>query len=135
MRISEQIDALEIMGISTPAYLVGPKILAAVIVVPLLMIFAVFFGIYGGLFAGISSGVYSMTEYVRGLQDPMDGFDVWVMFLKAVTFAFIITSVSCYQGFFTTGGALDIGKASTRAVVYSSIILIIANFLIATLVL
>jgi len=135
MRISEQIDALDIMGISTPGYLVGPKILASMIVFPLLIIFAVFFGIYGGWLAGMSIQAVSSTEYVRGLQDNLVPFNVWVMFLKSDIFAFIITSVSCYQGFFATGGALDIGRASTRAVVFSSIVVIISNFLIAALLL
>ncbi len=135
MRISEQIDALDIMGVSTSAYLVGPKIVASMLVFPLLIIFAVFSGIIGGMFAGFSMGLYSIDEYVRGLQDGLNPFDVRVMFLKSVTFAFIITSVSCYQGFFVKGGALDIGKASTRAVVFSSIVLIVANFIIAALVL
>lgn len=135
MRISEQIDALEIMGISTPGYLVAPKIFASMIVFPLLIIFAVFFGIYGGLLACISINAVSADEYIRGLQDNLVPFNVKVMFLKTVTFAFIISSISCYQGFFVKGGALDIGKASTRAVVFSSIVLIISNFLIAALVL
>jgi len=135
MRISEQIDALEIMGVSTPGYLVAPKILASMMVFPLLIIFAVFFGIYGGWLAGISVNAVSSAEFVRGLQDNLVPFNVRVMFLKSVTFAFIISSISCYQGFFVKGGALDIGRASTRAVVFSSIVLIISNFIIAALVL
>ncbi len=135
MRNTEQIDALEIMGVNTSGYLVGPKILASVIVFPLLIIFSVFFGIFGGMFAGSTIGLYSVAEYVRGLQDDLNPFDVQVMFIKTVTFGFIITSISCYQGFHVTGGALEIGKASTRAVVFSSIVLIISNFLIAALVL
>lgn len=135
MRISEQIDALDIMGVSTTAYLVGPKIMASMIVFPLLIIFSVFFGIYGGMIAGISMKVLSTEEYVRGLQDGLVPYNVTVMLMKAVTFAFIIASISCYQGFFVSGGALDIGKASTRAVVFSCICVIIANFLIAALLL
>lgn len=135
MRISEQIDALDIMGVSTTAYLVGPKVVASMLVFPLLVIFSVFFGIYGGMFAGMSTSVVSPDEYVRGLQDGLVPFNVRVMLMKSVTFAFIISSISCYQGFFVTGGALDIGKASTRAVVFSCITVIIANFFIAALVL
>ncbi len=135
MRISEQIDALEIMGISTPGYLVGPKVLASMIVFPMLIIFAVFFGIYGGYMAGISIQAVSSEEYIRGLQDNLAPFNVRIMFLKSVTFAFIISSISCYQGYFVSGGALDIGKASTRAVVFSSIVVIISNFIIAALLL
>lgn len=135
MRLGEQIDAMEIMGVNTPAYLVGPKILASLITYPILITLAVGFGIYGGMLAGISSGVYSQAEYIRGLQEPLANWDIFVMFIKTLTFAFIISSVSCYQGYFVKGGALDIGKASTRAVVYSSIILIVANFVIASLTL
>jgi len=135
MRISEQIDALEIMGVSTPGYLVGPKILASMVVFPLLIIFAVFFGIIGGWMAALSIHAVSSEEYVRGLQDSLVPYNVKIMFLKSVTFSFIISSISCYQGFFVSGGALDIGRASTRAVVFSSIVVIIANFLIAALLL
>lgn len=135
MRITEQIDALKVMGVNTTGYLVGPKVIAAIVVLPLLLIFAVFFGIYGGMLAGVTSGIYSSQEYIRGLQDPMVDFNTVVMFIKAVVFAFIITTVSCYQGFYTTGGVVGVGKASTRAVVFSSIIVIVANFLIARLLL
>ena len=133
MRISEQIDALEIMGVSTAGYLVGPKIFASIIVVPILVIIAVFFGVNGGILAGTLSGIYSGEEFIRGLQEPLQNYDLFIMYMKAVIFAFIITSISCYQGFYATGGALDIGESSTRAVVYSSITVIIANFLIAYL--
>ena len=135
MRISEQIDALEIMGINTTAYLVGPKILAALIVVPMLICISAFLGIYGGLIAGTSSGLLSQTEFIQGLQDSFVPFNVQVMLIKAATFAFIITSVSCFQGFYATGGALEIGKASTRAVVFSSILIIISDYVIAWIVL
>lgn len=133
MRISEQIDALEIMGVSTPGYLVGPKILASVVVIPILVLLAVFFGIYGGMMAGALSGIYSKEEFIRGLQEPLDNYDIFIMYMKSVIFAFSITSISCYQGFYAKGGALDIGESSTRAVVYSSITVIVANFLIAYL--
>lgn len=135
MRISEQIDALKIMGVNTTAYLIGPKVMAGVIVFPLLLIFGVTAGIYGGLMAGITSGIYSTTEYIRGLQDPMEDYNTFIMFVKGIVFAFIITSVSCYQGFNATGGSVGVGNASTRAVVMSSIIVIVANFLIASLLL
>ncbi len=133
MRISEQIDALKIMGVNTASYLIGPKILAAVIVVPLLVTVSVCFGIYGGMLAGMSTGIYTDAEYIRGLQSPLRDYNLYIMYFKSVTFGFIITSVSSYQGFYAKGGALDIGAASTRAVVFSSIILIVANFLIASL--
>lgn len=135
MRISEQIDAMEIMGVNTAAYLIGPKILAAILVVPMLSISAVLFGITGGYFAGVFTNIYSMDEYVRGLQDNFIPYNVWVMYLKSLVFSFIITSIACFHGYNVKGGALEIGAASTRAVVYGSIVLIIADFLITFMML
>ncbi len=136
MRISEQIDAMKIMGVNTRAYLVGPKVLASVLVMPFLIVFGVSFGIFGGMLVALAgTSGFTASEYVRGLQDPIRDFDTLVMFIKSVSFAFIITSISAYQGFHTTGGVVGVGEASTRAVVYSSIVLIIADFLIAALLL
>lgn len=133
MRISEQIDALEIMGVSTPAYLIGPKIIATVFVMPILVTIALFLGIVGGWLSGIAGDFFTTMEYKRGLQDGVENFDLIIMLVKALVFGFIISSVSCFQGFFVRGGALEIGEASTRAVVLSSILVIVANFLIAFL--
>ncbi len=135
MRVTEQIDALEIMGVNTTAYLIGPKIVAALFIVPFLIVMAVFLGIIGGLIAGVLGDFYSVNEYVRGLQDGHEVYYVVIMLIKSVVFGFIITSVSCFEGFYVKGGALEIGNASTRAVVNSSIIIIVANFLIAFLLL
>lgn len=135
MRISEQIDAYEIMGVNTKAYLVGPKVMGSLIVIPMLVIIAVFLGIGGGMMAGVLGKFFTPSEYIRGLQDNFDSYDVQVMMIKSFLFAFIISSVSCYKGFTVSGGALEIGKASTQAVVYSSIIIIIVNFLTAFILL
>lgn len=135
MRVTEQIDALEIMGVNTTAYLVGPKIIGALIIVPLLIIMAVFLGIIGGGIAGVMGDFFTLADYERGLQDGHENYYIVVMLIKCYIFAFIITSVSCFQGFYVKGGALEIGNASTRAVVNSSILIIIANFLIAFLLL
>ncbi len=131
MRISEQIDAYEIMGVNTRSYLIGPKIVAALVVVPMLIIIAVFLGIIGGWLGGILGGFFTTTEYIRGLQDNMKDWDVVVMMIKAFLFAFIVASVPCYKGYHVSGGALEIGKASTQAVVLSSIVVIIVNFFVA----
>jgi phospholipid/cholesterol/gamma-HCH transport system permease protein len=131
MRISEQIDAYEIMGVNTPGYLIGPKVAASVVVVPMLVIIAVFLGILGGWGAGLMGKFYTTTEYFRGVQDAFDGYDVFIMLVKSFLFGFIMSSVSCYKGFTVTGGAVEIGKSSTQAVVLSSIIIIIVNFLVA----
>lgn len=135
MRISEQIDAYEIMGVNTPAYLIGPKIFAAIFVVPMLVVMAVLLGIVGGWGAGILGGFYSTTEYFRGVTDSFDSYDVFIMMVKSVLFGFILSSVSCYKGFTVHGGAVEIGKSSTQAVVYSSIFMIIVNFFVAFLLL
>jgi len=135
MRISEQIDAYEIMGVNTPAYLIGPKILACVVMVPMLIVIAVFLGIMGGWGVGVLSGIYTPAEYMRGVRDNFQQYDIFIMLVKAVLFGFIIAAVSCFKGFNVTGGAIEIGKSSTQAVVLSSIVIIIVNFLVAFLLL
>lgn len=131
MRISEQIDAYEIMGVNTPSYLIGPKIVASMIVAPCLITLSVCLGIIGGGIAGTIGKFYTYSEYIRGLQDNLNTYDIRIMFIKTFLFAFIITSVACYKGFFVSGGAIEIGKASTQAVVLSSIVVIIVNFIVA----
>ncbi|MDB5281810.1 MAG: transporter permease [Bacteroidota bacterium] len=135
MRISEQIDAYEIMGVNTPAYLIGPKIAAAIFVVPMLVVIAVFLGIMGGWGAGIMANFYTTAEYFRGVTDAFNSYDVFIMLVKAVLFGFIISSVSCYKGYTVHGGAVEIGKSATQAVVYSSIIIVIVNFIVAFILL
>ncbi len=135
MRVTEQIDALEIMGVNTKSYLILPKVVGGIFIVPFLVISAVFLGIIGGWLAGVLGGFFSTPEYVRGLQDGFKTYYVFIMIVKAIIFAFIITSISCFQGYYVKGGALEIGNASTRAVVNSSIVIIIANFIIAYLLL
>lgn len=134
MRNKEQIDALEIMGVNTKAFLIGPKILAAVLIIPPLVVIAAALGMVGGLFAAKSQDV--ATEiYVRGLHSWFDAFNVQLMLIKAVAFAFILTSVACYQGYFVKGGSIEMGKASTRAVVYGSILILAFDYLIASILL
>ncbi len=135
MRTTEQIDALEIMGVNTPSYLIGPKVIAGVLMVPMLVVIAVFLGVSGGLVAGILGGYYSPAEYLRGVTDMFMAKDVNIMLIKSVLFGFILSSVSCYKGFTVEGGAIEIGKSSTQAVVMSSIFIIIVNFFVAFLML
>lgn len=134
MRISEQIDALEIMGVNTAAYLIMPKVVAAILIVPFLVIIAAAVGITGGLLATVASGIPPDT-YIRGLHSWFVPFNVKLMIIKSVVFAFIITSIACYQGYYASGGALEIGKASTRAVVIASIAVIASDYFIAELLL
>jgi phospholipid/cholesterol/gamma-HCH transport system permease protein len=135
MRITEQIDALEIMGVNTPAYLIAPKIISGIFVMPILVTIAVFLGIIGGMFAGVIGGYYSTTEYIRGTQDMFVPWYAFMMLIKSAVFGFIICSIAAYYGYNVKGGALAIGEASTKAVVNSCIIIIIANFIIAFLLL
>jgi phospholipid/cholesterol/gamma-HCH transport system permease protein len=135
MRITEQIDAMDIMGVNTTSFLIGPKIVGGILIVPSLVILAMILGTVGGLYAGEMGGFYSSDEYIFGIQDDFRSHYVTVMFVKAIVFPFLITSISCYKGFYVKGGALELGKASTEAVVISSISVVIANFLIAFIML
>lgn len=135
MRLTEQIDALEIMGINTFSYLVGPKIAAAVIMVPILVVIAAATGIYGGMLAGEFTGYVSSEDYMQGILMGFVQKNINVMLIKSAVFGFLLTSISCYQGFYASGSALEIGKASTRAVVLSSVMVLVADFVLAWLLL
>ena len=125
MRISEQIDALEIMGINSAGYLILPKIVAAMFINPFLIVISMFLGVLGGYLMGVASGACSSYEYIFGIQSFFVPFNIYYSLTKTIVFAFIITSVAAYQGYYTTGGALEVGKASTRSVVYNSILILI----------
>lgn len=132
-RISEQIDALEIMGVNTSAYLIGPKLLAAIVTIPLLVVISAGLGMAGGYAAVAAAPELGNANYIKGLGVWFDEFYIVIMLSKSLVFAFILTSISCYQGYFVTGGALEIGKASTRAVVYSSVVILFADYILALL--
>lgn len=133
MRVTEQIDALEIMGVNSASYLILPKILASLFTFPLLIIIAAFLQILGGMVAGASTGEVTVVEYIQGLREWFDPFQVRFMLLKSLVFGFIISSISSYQGYFTFGGALEVGQASTRAVMYSCIALLVADYVLAAI--
>ncbi len=133
MRQKEHIDAMEIMGVNTSAYLVMPKLIAAVLVIPLLVTLALIIGITGGYIAAIYVAGLTNYEFEKGLRFLFDPYNVVMMYVKAITFSLIITSVACFQGYFVTGGSIELGHASTRAVVYGSIIILIADLIIALL--
>ncbi len=135
MRVSEQIDALEIMGINTKSYLVAPKILAALITIPLLVILAMVLGIWGGRFASGMSDIVSLDTFDKGLLQGFTPFYIWFALAKAYTFAFIISSVPAFYGFNVKGGALEIGRASTTAVVTSCILILFADYILAAILL
>ena len=135
MRISEQIDALEIMGINTKTYLVMPKIAAALLMIPLLVVISMLLGILGGRLAGNASGILSNDTFDRGLMENFNTFNIWFGIIKAYTFAFIISSIPAYYGYYVTGGALEIGRSSTKAVVISCIMILLADYALAALLL
>ncbi len=131
MRVTEQIDALEIMGVNTESYLIATRIFAAMITIPLLVFIASYAGIMGGYVATAAGSYYSTEDYVRGIRMYFDPFDVQLMFIKSVAFSFIVSSISCYMGYYVKGGSVEIGKASTKAVVYSCIFVLLADYVIA----
>ncbi len=135
MRVSEQIDALEIMGINTKTYLVLPKIVAAIITIPMLVVLAMVLGIYGGRMTVAASGIISTNTYDRGLMEQFLPYNVFFAMMKAYTFAFIISSIPAYYGYYVKGGSLEIGKSSTTSVVVSCIVVLIADYILAALLL
>jgi phospholipid/cholesterol/gamma-HCH transport system permease protein len=133
MRITEQIDALEIMGINSAGYLIFPKIAAAIIIFPFLIALSMFLGLWGGYVMGVYSGACSAYEYVYGIQAFFEPWKLYFAFTKVFVFAFIITSVSSYYGYYTTGGALEVGRSSTNAVVYSSILILLFGLILTNM--
>jgi phospholipid/cholesterol/gamma-HCH transport system permease protein len=133
MRITEQIDALEIMGINSAGYLIFPKIIAAIIIFPFLIAISMFLGILGGYVMGVSSGACSSYQYVYGIQTYFEPNKLYYSFTKVVVFAFIITSISSYFGYNTSGGALEVGKSSTKAVVYSSVLILLFGLILTNI--
>ena len=135
MRISEQIDALEIMGVNSASYLIFPKIIAALMTVPIIIVYSMFLGIFGGWLVGMYSSMLSADDYLYGLRWSFNFFHVSYALIKTLFFAFIITSIPAYHGYYTRGGALEIGKSSTKSVVYSSISILIINYILTQLLL
>ncbi|QCK14643.1 MlaE family ABC transporter permease [Mangrovivirga cuniculi] len=135
MRITEQIDALEVMGINGASYLILPKILASVFMYPLLVIMAAFLSITGGYLAGIMTNIITEQEYIYGIRLDFNEYTVTFALIKSVVFAFLVSSISAYKGFFTRGGALEVGLASTSAVTNSVIAILLADYLLAQLLL
>ena len=134
MRITEQIDALEVMGVNSLNYLVFPKIIA-LLTYPFLIAIAMFLGIFGGLIAGVYGGFVSLDEFIRGLQEDFIPFHLVYAFVKTYVFAFILATVPAWHGYYMKGGALEVGKASTKSFVWTSVLIILANYIITQLLL
>ena len=134
MRVTEQIDALEIMGVNSANFLILPKIIAAMFFFPFLVIISMGIGMFGGWLGSISVDV-TIADFLEGLKHEFIPFYVTYALTKTVVFAFIITSVSSFYGYYTKGGALEVGVSSTKAVVYSSVVVLIFNFILTQLLL
>jgi phospholipid/cholesterol/gamma-HCH transport system permease protein len=135
MRVSEQIDALEIMGINTKTYLIAPKLVAALLMIPLLVVVSMALGILGGRMAGISAGIISGNEFDKGLREFFVPYNVKFALVKSYVFSFIISSIPAFYGYYVKGGALEIGRASTKAVVVSCILILFADYILSALLL
>ena len=133
MRITEQIDALEVMGINAASYLALPKIIASVVMFPVLVIISGFVTMYGGYITATITNVISGNDFITGIQMDFNPFQVVFALIKAVVFGFLVASISSYTGFYVKGGALEVGKASTGAVTNSCIGIVVADFLLAYL--
>jgi phospholipid/cholesterol/gamma-HCH transport system permease protein len=133
MRQKEHIDAMEIMGVNTAAFLVAPKVIAALVVIPLLVALSAWVGIMGGYIATVPTELLTHSDFVRGLRSFFIPYNVFMMFVKATVYAFLLTSISCYQGYHVRGGSIELGQASTNAVVYSDIAILLADYVITIL--
>jgi len=135
MRITEQIDALEVMGINSSSYLVLPKIIASMIMYPMLVIFAGVCSIVGGYLVGVFTGILTPTEYILGIRSVFNDYTITFALIKSFVFAFLISSISSFKGYYTQGGALEVGIASTEAVTSSVIAVLLADYFLANLLL
>ena len=135
MRITEQVSALEVMGINSASYLVLPRILAAIFMFPLLVILAMALSIIGGYLAGSLTGSISGQEYIEGIRSDFIPYNIVFALIKSVVFAFLVSAISAFKGYYTEGGALEVGTASTTAVNNSIIAILIADFVLAAVLL
>lgn len=135
MRVSEQIDALESMGFNSISFLVVPRVLAGILMFPVLYIVASVFGLTGGVAAGYFSGSVPPDDFLKGARMFFYPWNVAFGFVKSFVFGFIITSVACYKGYYASGGAEGVGKCTTDATVMGCIYILLADFLLAALLL
>lgn len=135
MRVTEQIDALEVMGINSLNYLILPKIIAALFFYPLLILLAMFLGILGGYYAGVLTDLFYSEDYIYGIQLDFDPYYIKYALTKTVVFAFVIATIPAYHGYYVKGGSLEVGRASTQAVVWTSIVIILLNYFLTQMIL
>lgn len=135
MRITEQIDALEIMGINSASYLILPRVMAFVLMMPVLVIYSMAIGLLGGYCVGLFTDIITVSDYLLGIQYAFIPYYIFYSLVKSLVFAFIISSVASFYGYYVKGGALDVGRASTNAVVNSSVLILFFNLIITGLML
>lgn len=135
MRVTEQIDALDIMGVNSANFLVLPKVVAFLFFMPVLVSFCIATSILGGFGVAVFTEIITVSRFVYGLQAMFNEWYVWYGLIKSLFFSFIITSVASYYGYYVRGGALEVGKASTDAVVYSSILILLLDVILTKLLL
>ena len=135
MRVTEQIDALEVMGLNSLNYLVLPKVIAALFFYPLLVLIAMFFVFFGGWAAGVLTDLFHTVDYIDGLQLDFNPYFVKYALVKTVLFAFVIATVPAYHGYYVKGGSLEVGRASTEAVVWTSVSIITLNYFLTQMLL
>ena len=135
MRVTEQIDALEVMGINSLNHLVFPKVLATVLFYPFLIVLSMFLGIFGGYAAGATTGIFTDFDFLYGVQQDFDPFLITYALIKTLVFAFLIATVPSYHGYYVKGGSIAVGKASTQSVVWTIIIIVIANYFLTQMLL
>ena len=135
MRITEQIDALELMGVNSASYLILPKITATLLFNPILTMISMFVGIFGGWLASVTTGALASADYIYGIQYWFVPFYITYSIVKTLVFAFIITTVPAYFGYYVRGGALEVGRSSTKGVVISSVLILLFNVILTQLML
>jgi phospholipid/cholesterol/gamma-HCH transport system permease protein len=135
MRVTEQIDALEVMGVNALNYLVLPKVVAAVFFYPFIVLLAMFLGIFGGWAAGFMTGLFSSDDFITGIRMDFYPYLIRYALIKTMVFAFVIATVPSYFGFYVKGGSLEVGRASTQSVVWTSIVIILLNYFLTQMLL
>jgi len=135
MRITEQIDALDVMGVNSKNYLILPKLIATLTFYPLLIVISMFLGVLGGWVAGNLTGMVLSEDYLRGIRYDFEPFDITYALIKTVVFAFFIATIPSYFGYYVRGGALEVGRAATKAVIWTSITIIVFNYILTQLLL
>lgn len=135
MRVSEQIDALEVMGVNALNYLVLPKIFASVLFYPFIVLLGMFLGIFGGWVSGFATGLFTSNDYIIGIREDFQPFLIQYSLIKTMVFAFAIATIPSFYGYYVKGGSLEVGKASTQAVVWTSVVIIILNYFLTQMLL